>query len=124
MADSVERNIPPSSKDRTPTVSPTLEDRARDLFREIAQLREALACLLPGLELDLRYADDDDDKDALRSRVKTVRDALSGASPSAVKTSVRLSCGHPWTAPGDFDIGAAVHCGLCGGAVATIVGAL
>jgi hypothetical protein len=40
-------------------------------------LREALECLLPGLILDLRYATDDDDKDAMRSRITTVQDALA-----------------------------------------------
>jgi hypothetical protein len=44
--------------------------------RRIAQLEEALSCLLPGLVLDLRYADDDDDKDALRSRIETIETAL------------------------------------------------
>jgi hypothetical protein len=42
----------------------------------IAELEAALQNLLPGLEIDLRYADADDDTDAMRSRVKTVRDAL------------------------------------------------
>lgn len=41
------------------------------------ELVAALLVLLPGLELDLRYADPDDDLDAMRSRVKTVRDALA-----------------------------------------------
>jgi hypothetical protein len=36
-----------------------------------------LLLLQPGLELDLRYADPDDDIDALRLRVQTVRAALS-----------------------------------------------
>jgi hypothetical protein len=38
---------------------------------------EALNCLLPALHLDLRYASDDDDKDALRSRVNGVCEALN-----------------------------------------------
>lgn len=41
----------------------------------------ALQVLLPGLELDLRYADSDDDLDAMRSRIKTVRDALAPVHP-------------------------------------------
>lgn len=40
------------------------------------QMRTALETLLPGLVLDLRYADDDDDKDAMRSRIETVTQAL------------------------------------------------
>lgn len=40
------------------------------------QMRTALGTLLPGLVLDLRYADDDDDKDAMRSRIETVTQAL------------------------------------------------
>lgn len=43
----------------------------------IERLEEALAILLPGLILDLRYADDDDDKDALQARVATVQEALN-----------------------------------------------
>ncbi len=43
---------------------------------EIERLRGALLTLLPGLVLDLRYADLDD-KDAMRSRIKTVEEALS-----------------------------------------------
>jgi hypothetical protein len=46
-------------------------DRAR-----IRVLEGALHDLLPGLILDLRYADLDDDKDAMESRIKTVTDAL------------------------------------------------
>lgn len=47
---------------------------------EIERLREALEVLLPGLILDLRYCDEDDDKDALRARVATVREALEPRS--------------------------------------------
>ena len=36
----------------------------------------ALENLLPGLILDLRYAEPDDDRDAMQSRIKTVTDAL------------------------------------------------
>lgn len=51
--------------------------RHEEAQAEIDRLREALASLRLGLVLDLRYADDDDDKDALRSRVKTVEEALA-----------------------------------------------
>lgn len=47
------------------------------LVKENERLRGALESLWPGLVLDLRYADANDDLDALRSRVETVRDALS-----------------------------------------------
>lgn len=46
------------------------------LQSKLDTLREALDCLLPGLVLDLRYAEPDDDKDAMQSRIKTVTDAL------------------------------------------------
>jgi hypothetical protein len=46
------------------------------LLDKLDTLREALDCLLPGLVLDLRYAEPDDDTDAMRSRIKTVTDAL------------------------------------------------
>lgn len=42
-------------------------------------LIEALLSLLPGLQLDLRYASADDDKDALVSRVQTIVKALDAA---------------------------------------------
>jgi hypothetical protein len=51
--------------------------RLEQLERDREALRKALLLLQPGLELDLRYADPDDDIDALRSRVQTVRAALS-----------------------------------------------
>lgn len=51
-------------------------DRA-NLIHEVERLRTALQTLLPGLVLDLRYADFDDDKDAMRSRIQTVEEALS-----------------------------------------------
>ncbi len=44
----------------------------------IDRLRGGLEMLWPGLVLDLRYAEPDDDRDALQSRVDTIRDALSG----------------------------------------------
>lgn len=49
----------------------------------IARLRGALESLLPGLALDLRYADDDDDRDALLSRVRAVEEALIGTAHEA-----------------------------------------
>lgn len=50
------------------------------LIAAAPDMLEALQCLLPGLVLDLRYADDDDDKDALRSRIDTVTEALKKAT--------------------------------------------
>ena len=47
-----------------------------ELLDDIEQLRGALESLWPGLVLDLRYADADDDKDAMRSRIETVREAI------------------------------------------------
>jgi hypothetical protein len=52
------------------------------LTPENRKLREALECLLPGLILDLRYAGDDDDRDAMRSRIDTVQQALDPSSAS------------------------------------------
>jgi hypothetical protein len=46
-------------------------------WQDYERLRTALWELYPGLVLDLRYADDDDDADAMRSRIKTVEEALS-----------------------------------------------
>lgn len=54
------------------TERPALEVAAHEML-------EALQCLLPGLVLDLRYADDDEDKDALRSRIETVQSAIDKA---------------------------------------------
>ncbi len=54
---------------------------AEEQERTIVQLEEALKCLYLGLVLDLRYADDDDDKDAMRSRIKTVEEALAKVTP-------------------------------------------
>lgn len=58
------------------------------LRRTVAELRETLLTLLPGLVLDLRHASEDDDKDALRARIQTVREALlkadaPGSEPGA-----------------------------------------
>ena len=55
-------------------------------LRENAFLRAALEVLLPGLVLDLRYAGDDDDKDAMRSRISTVREALDYSPSVDVET--------------------------------------
>lgn len=40
------------------------------------RLESALLSLLPGLVLDRRYADADDDIEALNSRIETVQEAL------------------------------------------------
>lgn len=37
----------------------------------------ALESLLPGLILDLRYANEEDDKEAMRSRIETVTEAIA-----------------------------------------------
>lgn len=42
----------------------------------------ALECLLPGLILDLRYANEDDDKEAMQSRIETVTAAIAKATVS------------------------------------------
>lgn len=39
----------------------------------------ALGSLLPGAVLDLRYADENEDKEALRTRIETIKDALAAA---------------------------------------------
>lgn len=62
------------------SASVLIGDQERD------RLRAALLTLLPGLALDLRYAEPDDDRDALLSRVRTVEEALSG-SPSETKSN-------------------------------------
>jgi uncharacterized phage infection (PIP) family protein YhgE len=57
----------------------TLLANRTKLEAEVGRLRGALEDLRPGLILDLRYADmEDDDVDALRSRVRTVEAALAG----------------------------------------------
>lgn len=45
-------------------------------LEDYERLEQALLCLLPGLVLDRRYADADDDIDALNSRIETVQSAL------------------------------------------------
>lgn len=50
----------------------------QDQSARIAELEEALKCLLPGLILDLRYADkENDDLEAMQSRIDTVQEALA-----------------------------------------------
>ena len=49
----------------------------------IRELEEALNSLWPGLVLDLRYADADDDIDALRSRVETISEVMAGTARDA-----------------------------------------
>lgn len=46
-------------------------------WEDYERLRGALEMLWPGLVLDLRHADADDDTDAMRSRIQTVQEALS-----------------------------------------------
>jgi hypothetical protein len=62
------------------------------LTPENKRLRMALDCLLPGLILDLRYATDDDDKDAMRSRIETVQDALAGPAVDVPAPLPGLQC--------------------------------
>lgn len=52
------------------------------LIAAAPDLLEALECLLPGLILDLRYADPDDDKEAMQSRITTVTEAIAKATGS------------------------------------------
>lgn len=60
---------------------PMAEHRANArLIAAAPAMLEALECLLPGLVIDLRYAPPDDDFDALRSRIKTVTDAIAKAT--------------------------------------------
>lgn len=44
-----------------------------------AKMLEGLECLLPGLVLDLRYATEDDDTDAMQARIETVTECLDAA---------------------------------------------
>lgn len=46
-------------------------------WQDYERLRDALAVLLPGLVLDLRYADMDDDKDAMRARTDPMADSMT-----------------------------------------------
>jgi hypothetical protein len=71
---------------------------------EIERLRVALLSLLPGLTLDLRYADDDDDKDALRSRIRTVEEALGPADETSKPRWKCPACGEEQRHP-DYIIG-------------------
>lgn len=54
----------------------TTAAQMREAADVIERLHGALSVLYPGLVLDLRYCDEDDDRDALQSRVKTVEEAL------------------------------------------------
>jgi hypothetical protein len=53
------------------------------LREQCKRQRSALESLWPGLVLDLRYADPDDDKEAMQSRIDTVVEALSPCSSSS-----------------------------------------
>lgn len=53
-----------------------LESESHAVTAERDRMRAALQMLYPGLVLDLRYADDDDDKDAMRARIQTIEEAL------------------------------------------------
>ena len=50
----------------------------RVLLNRIDELELALNSLWPGLVLDLRYADADDDRDAMQSRVDTIAEVMAG----------------------------------------------
>lgn len=54
-----------------------MERELKEARKDARRLEGALLNLLPALELDLRYADDDDDIDALEHRVRGVREALA-----------------------------------------------
>jgi hypothetical protein len=75
---------PPSAVvDNLGSVAWHRHERARaDAWEARARLAvEELECLYPALELDLRYADSEDDRDALLSRVQGVRQALRLIGP-------------------------------------------
>jgi hypothetical protein len=55
--------------------------RAEAALQRLAIAVEALAVLRPALWLDLRYASDDDDKDAFLSRARGVDEALALIGP-------------------------------------------
>lgn len=70
--------------------------------RRLGTLREALECLLPGLIFDKRYAEPDDDHDALQSRIDTVTTALRAVEgqelldvPNIIRST--HSCGGRWS---------------------------
>lgn len=65
-----------------PVKADAVEANAR-LIAAAPEMLEALQSLLPGLALDLRYANDDDDRDAMRSRIDTVVAAIARATGAA-----------------------------------------
>lgn len=76
------------------------------LRKEAARMRGALEMLYPGLVLDLRYADADDDRDALQSRIDTVEEAL---------LPIQVPAGEcPYPIRQDHSIAACVEAGDCG----------
>ena len=46
-------------------------------WQDYERLRDALLTLYPGLVLDLRYAEMDNDYDAMRARIQTIQEALN-----------------------------------------------
>lgn len=71
-----------------------LIDRLKALREQCERQRAALESLWPGLVLDLHYASDDDDKDAMKSRIDTVIDALRSA-PDTPAESPRIESPFP-----------------------------
>lgn len=59
-----------------------LRARAEAAERDADRYRAALEELHPGIALDVRYADDDDDIDALRARLDTIERALVPTDPA------------------------------------------
>lgn len=68
-----------------------LQYQLTDSDKRVGVLEGALNDLLPGLILDLRYAEIDDDKDAMESRIKTVTDALEAPSTPAERCEVGIT---------------------------------
>lgn len=73
----------------------------------IAQLEAALLSLLPGLVLDRRYADADDDTDAMESRIQTVQDALQ---PTVSETPAEWNGAYCPDGLGKCDRGCKIDC--------------
>lgn len=62
------------------------ENMIAELQAHINKLREALACLYPGMVLDLRYADiENDDLNAMQSRIDTIEQALAETLSQSLK---------------------------------------